>query len=645
MTNSQRGVLRSRIRDNSESLPDLIGILTNSATETRLVDRNMLCAGMAWKRFVSLAAVCCFALSLVPISFGAEAENAGQIRPDFLMDSDPRLVLPNPVLVFDDRCRALWLEALARPEADLQRLSASTIAQAHQRGMSGLHEAEPLLVKIVSAEGTHRATRFAAARALIVLEARTAAPALFDASQRFSGELRQIVEPVLAEWDFQPVRQVWRERLEAQSTRQRDLLLAIRGLGAVGDESALAALVSIVHDSRQLPATRIAAARSAGRISETGLEQAALRLLKSPSPAIPDRLSAAGLLDRHRSPDAVALFLKLAEDSEPSVAAAALGCLNQINPDLALALAEPAMKNADPQVRKQGVETYVARPSPQRAVILVRLLDDPHPAVRMHIREQLLRLTQVPECDTPIREAVLTMLTSASWRGQEQAALLLGALDHKAAAGEMVTLLESQRGEVMVAAAWCLRKLAVADTLPAILDKALRQTDEGLGVRSRPEFDQQVAHLLEALGDQKYAPAEPLWRRFVPKNLAMGEYSRGAAIWSLGRFYAGKGDDALSRLLVQRVTDPAPPPMTEPEEYMIVRVTSAVALGRMGAVAHVERMRRYMEPKETQRLSSLAIRWAIKELTGEILPEPEPAKVPQIGWFLEPLVDYGPKVR
>ena len=154
----------------------------------------------------------------------------------------------------------------------------------------------------------------------------------------------------------------------------------------------------------------------------------------------------------------------------------------------------------------------------------------------------------------------------------------------------------------------------------------------------------QVAHLLEALGGQRYAPAEPLWRQYIRKDYAMGAFSRGAAIWSLGRMYAGKSDEDLAKLLVARLTDPAPPPL-EPPEMMRVRVMSAFALGRMGAVSQLERMRRYMGPKVTPLPSSLAIRWAVKELTGEILPAPEPAQVLQTGSFLEPLDENEPEPR
>lgn len=78
---------------------------------------------------------------------------------------------------------------------------------------------------------------------------------------------------------------------------------------------------------------------------------------------------------------------------------------------------------------------------------------------------------------------------------------------------------------------------------------------------------------------------------------------------------------------------------------MRVRVMSAIALARMGATSQLSRMRHYMGPKVTLLPSSLAIRWAVNRLTAENLPEPEPAKHMQSGWFLEPLDDLESETR
>ena len=77
-------------------------------------------------------------------------------------------------------------------------------------------------------------------------------------------------------------------------------------------------------------------------------------------------------------------------------------------------------------------------------------------------------MAAVEELRQPIIEEALRRLASQDWRGQEQAAILLTQLQHRPAAARMVQLLTADRPEVFVTVAWGLRKLAVADTLPAV---------------------------------------------------------------------------------------------------------------------------------------------------------------------------------
>jgi len=132
----------------------------------------------------------------------------------------------------------------------------------------------------------------------------------------------------------------------------------------------------------------------------------------------------------------------------------------------------------------------------------------------------------------------------------------------------------------------------------------------------------------------KYAPAEPVLRRYVPKSQTLGSLSRAAAIWALGHLHAGIPDEPLAQLMVERMTEPN---SVMPPEVPRVRHACAISLGRMQAKSQTERMRKYMGPKIGIDPTSLATRWAIQELTGETLPEPEPPPLSRSGWFLEPL--------
>jgi HEAT repeat protein len=561
---------------------------------------------------------------------------SGEIVPSFALDEDPELKPPPPIVVFPEKHRPLWLAALARPEADLQRQAAEAIAKAHRLGTPGLSEAIPVLDRIVEADQSHPAARIAAANALIALEARDSAERLFRASQRHGLDLRQLVEPALARWKYAPAQEIWRRRLDDPQARHRELMLAIDGVRESQDVSASSALRKIVNDPLRPAAVRVAAARAVGQLNANGLESDAEQLSKRRPANITDRLCAAGLLRRHDSQAARSTLLRLATDTEPAVAAEALTRLNEIDHALVVPLAESVLKNRDANVRRQGLLALAALPTPDRVRSLARLLDDPQRDLRRLTCEHLVRLSEQASLIKAIQTGAMEQLASESWRGQEQAALVLATLDHKPAAPRFVELLESPRDEVAVAVAWGLRKLAVPDTLPAILDKATRQTELRLRTNglSAPR-DAQVAHLCEAIGLLKYAPGEPLLRRHVEKNYALGELSRSSAIWALGQIHNGVPDAALAQKIVARVTEPS---AVTPPELERVRIAGAIALGRMKARSHVTALRNFVGPTIYADPVSLAIHWSLEQLTGQKLPAPErPVLFHQSGWFLSPL--------
>ena len=121
----------------------------------------------------------------------ATALCAEEIRIDFVMERDPEIIPVPTVMVFSPKVLPLWLEALARPEAQMQRMAAEAIADAHAFDLPDIEKAKPGLIKIVSGDATNAAARFSAARTLIVMDAKDAAAALFEASQKHGADLRQ----------------------------------------------------------------------------------------------------------------------------------------------------------------------------------------------------------------------------------------------------------------------------------------------------------------------------------------------------------------------------------------------------------------------------------------------------------------------
>jgi hypothetical protein len=240
-----------------------------------------------------------------------------EIQIDFLMDTNPDCSQLAPLRLEMNEHKQLWFEALARPEIDLQRMSAESIALAKEKGISGLSEAIPSLEKIVVTDSTHPAARFSAARALVALDARGSAETLFQASRKYGSDIRQLVEPALASWDFGPIKSIWMKRLDAPGVRTRDFMLATRGLGKMREAAALPVLRAIVLDLNLPSDVRLESASAAGQLVDTGFEEDAERLIHEArtNPNV-NRHSAIRLLARHSSDDAIKVFHELAADHE-----------------------------------------------------------------------------------------------------------------------------------------------------------------------------------------------------------------------------------------------------------------------------------------------------------------------------------------
>ena len=563
---------------------------------------------------------------------------SAEIQPDFLMDTDPEFHQLPPLRQPMPDHKRLWIEVLGRPEIDYQRMAAESIAVAHQKGIPDFIEAVPALEKVLMAPSSHPSARFAAARALVVLESRSSSEKLFDVSQKYGMELKQLIEPALAEWDYVPIRAVWLKRLETRETRPRELILAARGLRRVRETSALPTLKQMTFDLVRPSEIRLEAASSAGELADVGLEIDADRLIhETRTPSTINRHCALRFLSRHTTETALKLLRELATDPEPSIAAAALDRLHQIDSALVLPFVELALQNVDVNVRTQAALAYLKLPTKDRIVALAELLNDPDPNLRKRVCEGLFQIAKEPEFEETVHASAKGILSREHWRGQEQSALLLGELGHKPAWKRLVELLESPRREVMVGSAWSLRKIEEPQSIPAIIDKIRRQTVIRAGIHPS-ELDPQVAHLFEACGRMKAKEAEPEMLKYVPKNIYMGERSRSAAIWALGWLHAGDPDPSLGRQLIGRFNDNTFPPV----ESLLVKRICVISLGRMKAVDYADDFRRDLQKSMSNDKFSFARRWAINQMTGEEIPEPKGDLIGNGSWFLDPIP---PKVK
>lgn len=620
--------MRRLLTDNSLSPPPCQGVALSTVNVTVFSSKPPTDCRLAIVWLI-LQVVVLPSSTVVPLAAGERA----LLEPWFMMYRDPELTVPPVQYTLDPRNVELWREALRRPEAEYQYRAADAIRRAQRQGFPGLHVAVPELLKLLQDQQTPPFVKAAAAQALIALDASESSALLWESARTAGLELRQIVEPALARWNYQPILPVWQDRLINPVARRQDVLLAISGVAAVGDATALRHLLSIVRDPLRPDGIRLAAAQAAGSLAESGLEPFVVDLMGAAGSAKVPRLCAVALLARHSSETARKQLLGLARDPEPTVAGPALERLFAIDPSLLLPLVPELAKHADSGVRSWAAETYLALPSVERIPLLAEWLDDPHPNVCIRVREGLFDIAHNGEFRTPVEKSALHILSRASWRGQEQATLLLAVLDHKPAASQIVELLESPRPEVMVAAAWGLRMLAVPSTLPAMLNKAERQTvarTTGTLMVDFQAVDRQVGHLFEALALMNAQEAVPLMKRYVAKNTALGEYSRAAAIWGLGLLLKDRPDEELAKQLMGRAKDID----GMPPELELVRQMCAVTLGRMKAQSQLDEIKKLIGPIVDPDHPEVALRWAVREISGEELPPPQPRVIPQGGWFL-----------
>jgi HEAT repeat protein len=256
---------------------------------------------------------------------------------------------------------------------------------------------------------------------------------------------------------------------------------------------------------------------------------------------------------------------------------------------------------------------------------LAALMNDVHPDVRRYSRVELQRLAGQPELLPAILSAAMSVLMTDQWRGLEQSGLLLGALDHKPAAERLVELLDFEREEVGVAAAWALRKLQIASTLPGMLRRAEKNKKTPIGGNEQQE------QLFQAFGLMRYQPADALLQTYIPK--ATGG-PRVAAIWALGHLYDGKNPPDLVKKLTERVADES----TFPTAEMIdAKTWASVSIGRMRGQSALPTLRQYFDVQGPNSAFGQAIAWAIHQITDEPIPKPILRLTTQPNWFLRPV--------
>ena len=551
---------------------------------------------------------------------------------DDVMWQDPFLPLPTWLPKFSDTLVPLWLEALARPEAETRRVAAGTFAIAASRSMPGLEPALEPLQEILR-EDDDPVVRRSAAAALVAMGAKAAADDLAAAAANDGLLMAEIVEPALAAWGVASADDVWMARLSDPLCEPALQRIAIESLTTAGVTAAVEPLLATVVDDTRPLAVRVAAARACGRLQATGLTDTAGDLAsRKLRPRHTGPLLAALLLARHDDSVASDLLATLAVDPEPAVATAALDRLREIDNSLALPLAAGAIVSADAGMRRIGSEILIEQGDAAAVSALCPLLNDRNPDVRALVAGALIDFaTNDSLLTVTVIDGTTSVLDGSGWRGLEQASLVLGTLDHEPAADRLLELMEHERPEAAIAAAWALRKLSVEATLAPLLTFAEGAHEKLAGPGPPRYVGLQESQVFQFFCEVRYEPAETLMRKFIPKSTLLPE-ARGAACWALGHLKETADDEDLARAFAARLADVGGP---NPENDL-VRTMTAISLGRMKAESQISTLRTFAEQHGPIDTVGLGCLWAIEQITGEPMETIETLNFGVSGWFLQP---------
>ncbi|MEX0885684.1 MAG: hypothetical protein WD009_04515 [Phycisphaeraceae bacterium] len=558
----------------------------------------------------------------------------------------PRLDPVDRVAVFPARLRELWLEALARPELDLRRQAADAFAEAHRRGMSHVEGVGDALAARLGRE-TDPAVRLAIVEALDELDHAPAAGAVFAALEQQPApphEFALVGDAVLARWGHEPARAMWRDRLPDDAPARATLRLsAIRALGEIADEQAVDGLLAIVQDTAAGITLRVEAAQALGAFVASGLLDAARELAASDVAA--ERLAAASMLRAHRDADSQALLEELTRDAAPVVVARAATLLIERDPLIVAGHAERLLSDDDPSVRVQAMRALAAQRDAETVALIAAQLGDASVAVRVLGRRTLESWDTDDGLRAAVRQAIDGVLATEDWRALEQAALFVAAVDYTAPADRLIELLRFSRPETRLAVANALRDLSLARTIEPVLaqfealtemrqarEQPARVAERGGGAVA---IGRETTQLIILLGNHRHEAAEPLLRRYIPKNSGFAIEARGAAIWALGRIYetSDRRDTSLHAALAQRLSDVNP---IIPEADRVRRF-SAIAMGMMNADDQVRALERFHRNDRADEHVGGACRWALMQITGEDLPPLPDDERLQDQWFLFPV--------
>jgi HEAT repeat protein len=621
--------------------------------------RSQLSAARSRRRRLVVVAAAAFAAAWLAPPCAAAIELRSPLLDDPRFDPAPEAVaLPEGTL-------RLWCDALGEPDDESRREACLALIRAHRLGIPVRDAATEPLARLLSTADASPAALRAAVAAARALALRELAAHVEAALQLPDADLQRLGETALAEWQWQPLADRWRSRLDDPRASRQQRLWAYRGLGSVQDAASAPPLAARVLDPAVDFAERLAAAEALARIPAPARDAVAAQLAAGEGA---QRRLAAVVVAQSSDPAAQRLREQLALDPDATVAASALESLLRHNPAAGLAGAFRWQRAASVRLRGLALAMFRAAPDPKTVAALAAALDDPHPLLRREAGDALVELASNPPLRAAVARGVAAELKQPrSSPALYQAVCVAGAAGYPNAAPRLLPLLEHPDPQVAVAAAWALARIAPPETAPALLARLRAVTERTESIRAElaaqyaaappdgevpvPDLTdayRQAESLIVALGRLRHQSAASELLRYLPKPSPQGRgepphvetycqsTSRAAALWALGKLHEGSSPQPSPELLAElaaRMTDTTPIPAEDPW----VRQMAAVSLARMDRREFVPQFREFFDPDATPLQVGRGCGWALERL-GESLPAtPRRPPPPRRDWFLTPM--------
>ena len=541
------------------------------------------------------------------------------------MDLDPLILPPDTVLKIDERLVPLFERVLQEAtDAEIQEVAALSLARVAEEKVADISHSGTALLEVLKSSKNER-IRFACAYALAVGNVEAAAPELIQLASEGSDDQRLLIEPALARWKVHSATDLWRPRLKDSDISEVSFRLAAEGLAALDDAASLEPLSEFIADSSADFGMRMSAAKAVALLDP---DQAFAAAGQKVDGGVQDRLLAIALLDNTKA-ESHARTAILCDDQTHAIASAAWQQVFRRSPEILVSHLATGRIHRDAQVRMTAARVIELFPNAERALWLHQQLSDVHIEVRNVARQMLAAVAEKnPELKDQIAGMAGDTLKSDSgdWQGIEQSLVLLGQLKAIQFSPQCVPLLDYQRDEVNISAAWLIHLFPDESVRDSILD-SIRKTEELISKPGLPHGESPLkqSFLIQYGGLVRMREIQPILETKFSKTDPGGPQVRAAAMWVLGILFEKTAAPELAARFEERIKDRA----SVPPESMLVRRASVMALGLMRASASAEVVSEAYSSDYPESLIPGTARWVLP-----LLGQPMPAEIPTIEKFV-----------